>query len=186
MDLAADNKDFSSSNARALRVAPQAPIYSVRSPGIKLQEADRSPSSVKSPQLLKQSNCQVSKSTQEPLPTDLEKSSVDVGQKPRTTVSVSRSLLAQIIASEEDGLLLHVLLMVPEGKDFVSRDAGMHRCCNVYLNCKLLNTEETTTSAVVWGITQPAFHFSQARHHSFFLITSQSITITLSKSWPLL
>uniref|UniRef100_A0A8V5GVB1 Uncharacterized protein n=1 Tax=Melopsittacus undulatus TaxID=13146 RepID=A0A8V5GVB1_MELUD len=75
--------------------------------------------------------------------------------------SVAHHLLTQRATSEEDGLLLHVLLMVPDGKDFVAEDQGLPSSCNVYLNCKLLSTEEATRSAVVWGTTQPAFNFSQ-------------------------
>uniref|UniRef100_A0A8B9G8E1 C2 domain containing 3 centriole elongation regulator n=1 Tax=Amazona collaria TaxID=241587 RepID=A0A8B9G8E1_9PSIT len=75
--------------------------------------------------------------------------------------SVAHHLLTQTATSEEDGLLLHVLLMVPDGKDFVAEDCGLPSSCNVYLNCKLLSTEEATRSAVVWGTTQPAFNFSQ-------------------------
>ncbi|NXA01689.1 C2CD3 protein, partial [Nesospiza acunhae] len=63
--------------------------------------------------------------------------------------------------AEEQGLLLHVLLMVPDGKDFAAEGSGLPSSCNVYLNCKLLSTEEATRSAVVWGTRQPAFNFSQ-------------------------
>ncbi|RLW03283.1 hypothetical protein DV515_00006678 [Chloebia gouldiae] len=70
-------------------------------------------------------------------------------------------VLARRAPAEEDGLLLHVLLMVPDGKDFVAEGCGLPTSCNVYLNCKLLSTEEATRSAVVWGTTQPAFNFSQ-------------------------
>ncbi|XP_053162073.1 C2 domain-containing protein 3 isoform X3 [Hemicordylus capensis] len=161
LELAADNKDFSSTNARALNVAPLGPVYSVRSPGVKLQDADKSSTSVESPQLLKQSNSQFPQRMREPLPAAVEKASVGVGQQSAPASTVSRNLLTQIIASEEEGLLLHVLLMVPEGKDFGPRDAGIHGSCNVYLNCKLFSMEEATRSAVIWGTTQPTFSFSQ-------------------------
>nr|XP_060623141.1 C2 domain-containing protein 3 [Anolis sagrei ordinatus] len=156
LELAADNKDFSATNTRAVNVASQAPVYSVRSPGVKFQNADKSPRSAESPHLLKQSSCQFLKRTQE----TSEKPSVESSQylEPRP---MSRNLLAQIVASEEEGLLLHVLLMVPEGQVFVPREAGLLGSCNVYLNCKLFNTKEATRSAVIWGTTQPAFHFSQ-------------------------
>ncbi|XP_059726637.1 C2 domain-containing protein 3 isoform X3 [Haemorhous mexicanus] len=68
---------------------------------------------------------------------------------------------AHIPPAEEGGLLLHVLLMVPDGKDFTAEGSGLPSSCNVYLNCKLLSTEEATRSAVVWGTRQPAFNFSQ-------------------------
>lgn len=163
LELATDNKDLSGANAKAVNVAAQAPICTMRSPGIKYQDTERSTVPVRSPQLLKQSNCQFPKSTQEPFPTDLEKSCAGITQQSAPACSVSRNLLAQIVESEGDALLLHVLLMIPEGKDFVSLDAGVHRPCNVYLNCKLFSTEETTRTPVIWGTTQPSFHFSQAR-----------------------
>uniref|UniRef100_A0A8C5X5W2 C2 domain containing 3 centriole elongation regulator n=1 Tax=Malurus cyaneus samueli TaxID=2593467 RepID=A0A8C5X5W2_9PASS len=75
--------------------------------------------------------------------------------------SATRNVLAHRAPAEEDGLLLHVLLMVPDGKDFVAEGSGFPSSCNVYLNCKLFNTEEATRSTVIWGTTQPAFNFSQ-------------------------
>ncbi|NXV03711.1 C2CD3 protein, partial [Cettia cetti] len=76
----------------------------------------------------------------------------------------AREVLPRTAPAEEDGPLLHVLLMVPEGRDFTAEGSGLPGSCNVYLNCKLLSTEEATRSAVAWGTTQPAFHFSQASH----------------------
>ncbi|XP_074386293.1 C2 domain-containing protein 3 isoform X4 [Zonotrichia albicollis] len=73
----------------------------------------------------------------------------------------ARDGVAHVPPAEEQGLLLHVLLMVPDGKDFVAEGSGLPSSCNVYLNCKLLSTEEATRSAVVWGTRQPAFNFSQ-------------------------
>ncbi|NXC99885.1 C2CD3 protein, partial [Certhia familiaris] len=75
--------------------------------------------------------------------------------------SMARDVVTRGIPAEEDGLLLHVLLMVPDGKDFIAEGCGLPSSCNVYLNCKLLSTEEATRSAVIWGTTQPAFNFSQ-------------------------
>ncbi|MGH0163500.1 UNVERIFIED_CONTAM: hypothetical protein FKN15_045512 [Acipenser sinensis] len=62
-------------------------------------------------------------------------------------------------AEEEHGVLLHVLLMVPEGKDFTT--AAMQPC-NLYLNCKLFGTDEATRSPVIWGQNQPTFNFTQS------------------------
>ncbi|KAM3678509.1 C2 domain-containing protein 3 [Ammospiza maritima maritima] len=73
----------------------------------------------------------------------------------------ARDEVAHVPPAEEQGLLLHVLLMVPDGKDFMAEGSGLPSSCNVYLNCKLLSTEEATRSAVVWGTRQPAFNFSQ-------------------------
>lgn len=74
----------------------------------------------------------------------------------------ARAEVAHVPPAQEQGLLLHVLLMVPDGRDFTAEGSGLPSSCNVYLNCKLLSTEEATRSAVVWGTRQPAFHFSQA------------------------
>nr|XP_008121912.1 PREDICTED: C2 domain-containing protein 3-like [Anolis carolinensis] len=156
LELAADNKDFSATSTRAVNVASQAPVYSVRSPGVKFQNADKSPRSAESPQLLKQSSGQFLKRTLETSEKPSVESSQYLGPRP-----VSRNLLAQISDLEEEGLLLHVLLMIPEGQVFVPREAGLLGSCNVYLNCKLFNTKEATRSAVIWGTTQPTFHFSQ-------------------------
>ncbi|KAM9170693.1 C2 domain-containing protein 3 isoform 1-T1 [Pangshura tecta] len=154
LELAADNKDFTSVNARSASTVQQAPVYAIRSPGIKLQEADRNVIHAKSPRLLKDSNQESSKRTEVPRRGALQ-------SPPTMPLSASRNLMTQINASEEDGLLLHVLLMVPDGKDFIAGDSGIHGSCNVYLNCKLFSTEEATRSAVMWGTTQPAFSFSQ-------------------------
>uniref|UniRef100_A0A8D2IZD6 C2 domain containing 3 centriole elongation regulator n=1 Tax=Varanus komodoensis TaxID=61221 RepID=A0A8D2IZD6_VARKO len=160
LELAADNKDFSSINARAGNLAQQAPVYTARSPGVTLPAADRRTAPAESPWLPKEGNCPSSKRSQESLPADPGQLRVDIGQ-PHVPTPASRNLLNQLSACEEEGLLLHVLLMVPEGQVSVPRDAGRHGSCNLYLNCKLFSTEEATRSAVVWGTTQPKFHFSQ-------------------------
>ncbi|XP_061485091.1 C2 domain-containing protein 3 [Rhineura floridana] len=160
LELAADNKDFPSANTKAANVALQASVYAVRGPRIKFQEVGRSATPAGSPQILKQSTCQLPKRPQEPLPTAPERPGIGGGQQP-VPAPVSRNLLTQLSASEEEGLLLHVLLMVPEGEVFLPRDAGLHGSCNIYLNCKLFSTEEATRSAVIWGTMQPTFQFSQ-------------------------
>lgn len=158
VELAADNKDFTRTAARSATAVQRVPAHAVRSPRLEFQEPNRKSVNTESPRCLKL-NCE-----------DFQKTgaaSTNVGQPPQAVpTSVAHNLMTQITASEEDGLLLHVLLMVPDGKDFVADDYGLHSSCNVYLNCKLLSTEEATRSAVVWGTTQPAFNFSQASHRS--------------------
>lgn len=80
----------------------------------------------------------------------------------REVAQPARDWGARIPPAEQEGLLLHVLLMVPDGKDFTAGGSGLPSSCNVYLTCKLLSAEEATRSAVVWGTRQPAFNFSQA------------------------
>ncbi|XP_068274997.1 C2 domain-containing protein 3 isoform X2 [Nyctibius grandis] len=153
LELAADNKDFTRTAARSATAAQRVPAHAIRSPRLELQEPNRKSVNAESPRCLKL-NYEDSQKT--------GAGSINIVQPPRAVpTSVARNLMTQITASEEDGLLLHVLLMVPDGKDFVADDYGLHSSCNVYLNCKLLSTEEATRSAVMWGTTQPAFNFSQ-------------------------
>ncbi|NXF55016.1 C2CD3 protein, partial [Oceanites oceanicus] len=151
LELAADNKDFTRSAARSAMAVQRVPAHAVRSPRLEFQEPNRQRVNAESSHCLKLNNYEDSQKT--------GAAGVNIVQPPPP--SVARNLMAQITASEEDGLLLHVLLMVPDGKDFVAEDYGLHSSCNVYLNCKLLRTEEATRSAVIWGTTQPAFNFSQ-------------------------
>uniref|UniRef100_A0A672V821 C2 domain containing 3 centriole elongation regulator n=1 Tax=Strigops habroptila TaxID=2489341 RepID=A0A672V821_STRHB len=152
-ELAANNKDFTHTTARSPMAAQQAPVHAVRSPGLEFQEPTRKSISPGSPHCLKLNHIDSQKTGA---------ATMNMVQPPQAApTSVAHHLLPQIATSGEDGLLLHVLLMVPDGKDFVAEDCGLPSSCNVYLNCKLLSTEEATRSAVVWGTTQPAFNFSQ-------------------------
>uniref|UniRef100_A0A8C3JXQ2 C2 domain containing 3 centriole elongation regulator n=1 Tax=Calidris pygmaea TaxID=425635 RepID=A0A8C3JXQ2_9CHAR len=155
VELAADNKDFTRSAARSAAAAQRVLAHAVRSPRLEFQEPNGKSVNAESPLRLKFSSREDSQK--------MGTAGINVVQLPRAVpVPVAHNLMTQITASEEeDGLLLHVLLMVPEGKDFVAGDCELHCSCNVYLNCKLLSSEEATRSAVVWGTTQPAFNFSQ-------------------------
>ncbi|XP_074015422.1 C2 domain-containing protein 3 isoform X2 [Numenius arquata] len=154
VELAADNKDFTRSAARSATAAQRVPAHAVRSPRLEFQEPNRKSVNAESPLCLKFNSREESQK--------MGAAGINVVQLPRAVPApVAHNLMSQITASEEDGLLLHVLLMVPEGKDFVAGDCGLHGSCNVYLNCKLLSSEEATRSAVVWGTTRPAFNFSQ-------------------------
>ncbi|CAI5693179.1 unnamed protein product [Oreochromis niloticus] len=59
---------------------------------------------------------------------------------------------------EEPEVLLHALLMVPDGKNF---NCGPLQAPNVYLNCKLFWCDEPTRSVVSWGQANPTFNFVQ-------------------------
>uniref|UniRef100_A0A8C2T1H1 C2 domain containing 3 centriole elongation regulator n=1 Tax=Coturnix japonica TaxID=93934 RepID=A0A8C2T1H1_COTJA len=150
VELAADNKDFTCTTARSsVAVQQQVQPHAIRSPRMELWEPNRN--SVNAESCLKYSNH-----------VDSGTACTDVVQPPQSiSTPVARNLMTQLPAAEDCGLLLHVLLMVPDGKDFVAENSGLCTSCNVYLNCKLLNTEEATRSAVVWGATQPTFNFSQ-------------------------
>ncbi|NXN29676.1 C2CD3 protein, partial [Nycticryphes semicollaris] len=154
VELAADNKDFTHSAARSARALQRVSAHAVRNPRLEFQEPIRKSLNAESPPCLKFNSHEDS---QKMAPTGLT-----LMQPPRAVpVPVAHHMMTQITPSEEDGLLLHVLLMVPEGKDFVAGDCGLPSSCNVYLNCKLLSSEEATRSAIVWGTTRPAFNFSQ-------------------------
>ncbi|NXB11281.1 C2CD3 protein, partial [Cnemophilus loriae] len=155
LKLAATNKDFACTTARSATAGQPAPAHAVRSGQLKLQEPSRTGVSAESPLCSERSP----EDSQEP-----GVGSGDVAQAPRTVPASAARDVTRITPAEEDGLLLHVLLMVPDGKDFIAEGCGLPSSCNVYLNCKLLSTEEATRSTVVWGTTQPAFNFSQASH----------------------
>ncbi|NXS29389.1 C2CD3 protein, partial [Pomatostomus ruficeps] len=156
LELAANKRDFASSAARAAVPGPPAPAHAVRRPQLELQEPSRTSGSAGSPLCPRSS------------PEDWRELGVgsrDVAQPPHAVpTSTARDVVPHVTLAEEGGLLLHMLLMVPDGKDFIAEGCGLPSSCNVYLNCKLLSTEEATRSAVIWGTTQPAFHFSQASH----------------------
>lgn len=59
---------------------------------------------------------------------------------------------------EDPDVLLHTLLMVPDGKNF---HCGPMQAPNIYLNCKLFWSDEMTRSVVSWGQANPSFNFVQ-------------------------
>ncbi|XP_022063857.2 C2 domain-containing protein 3 isoform X1 [Acanthochromis polyacanthus] len=59
---------------------------------------------------------------------------------------------------EDPEVLLHALLMVPDGRNF---GGGPAQAPNVYLNCKLFWCDETARSVVSWGQANPSFNFVQ-------------------------
>lgn len=76
---------------------------------------------------------------------------------------------------EETKILLHMLLMVPDGKDF--NCAPMQP--NIYLNCKLLGSDETARSTVSWGQKHPSFGFIQVGAEYRIEESSQALPILL-------
>ncbi|KAG8137109.1 hypothetical protein E2320_005662, partial [Naja naja] len=110
VELVAASKDIS--NIKASGVSPRAPVGSIRGQGTIFQDADRSPCSTRSPQ----SPCKAPVRIEAPLPSAFQRSPKD-GAQPPVPRPVSRNLLTQMsAASEEEGMLLHVLLMVSEGQ----------------------------------------------------------------------
>uniref|UniRef100_A0A8C3QF30 C2 domain containing 3 centriole elongation regulator n=1 Tax=Cyanoderma ruficeps TaxID=181631 RepID=A0A8C3QF30_9PASS len=153
LQLAANNRDLARTPAGSATAGHPAPPHAARGAQLKLQGPSRVFINPEIPLCSRRS------------PADSQEPGVgsrDGVQPPRPVpASAAREVVTRVTPAEEEGLLLHVLLMVPEGKDFVAEGCGLPGSCNVYLNCKLLSTEEATRSAVVWGTTQPAFNFSQ-------------------------
>uniref|UniRef100_A0A3Q1INX8 C2 domain-containing protein n=1 Tax=Anabas testudineus TaxID=64144 RepID=A0A3Q1INX8_ANATE len=92
-------------------------------------------------------------------------SSEDSGSppKPLNEPSFHPSLLvsshkAWKVADEDSEVLLHTILMVPDGKNF---NCGPMQAPNVYLNCKLFWCDEMARSVVSWGQANPTFNFIQ-------------------------
>ncbi|KAL0973183.1 hypothetical protein UPYG_G00200030 [Umbra pygmaea] len=80
-----------------------------------------------------------------------------IPQGPSPLSSLQTSLHRPQVQQEEE-VLLHALLMVPDGKDF---QCGPMRPPNVYLNCKLFGQDEMSRSVVSWGLRDPSFNFVQ-------------------------
>ncbi|XP_015196932.2 C2 domain-containing protein 3 isoform X1 [Lepisosteus oculatus] len=164
-ELAADNKDFSSAHARVTG-ASKTTLNAVTSPGKKaVPQHFNSSSQQQGPD---EPKCNTSVHITES--TEVEVSRPDTIAEVPTKSGIQQpvpchappiyNLKDQRNRSfeEEGGLLLHVLLMVPNGKDF---KVGPMQSCNVYLNCKLFGCDETTRSPVIWGQNQPTFNFTQ-------------------------
>ncbi|XP_074535960.1 C2 domain-containing protein 3 isoform X2 [Halichoeres trimaculatus] len=150
LELATDNKDFSAPKHES-----------------KLDRGDASPSrTAPSPLRESSSRLQHADSSREGLPDgSFEESRLYVWspQKPSKDSAPHPSLhtpphkLCQQV-EEDPEVLLHTLLMVPDGKNFI---CGPGQAPNVYLNCKLFWCDETARSVVSWGQINPSFNFVQ-------------------------
>ncbi|XP_068926931.1 C2 domain-containing protein 3 [Petaurus breviceps papuanus] len=163
LQLAVDNKDVSGTNSnKSLSGTQQPPMCVLTNPAQQFPGAGQSAIHGKNAQAWTQVNEDASKQKQclghwgpDPVCPARPKPSI-----PRA-LSPSSSTRIPIDKSAEEPLLLHVLLMVSDGKDFVTGMSEKQQTCNIYLNCKLFSTEEVTRSAIMWGTTQPAFNFTQ-------------------------
>ncbi|XP_014858921.1 PREDICTED: C2 domain-containing protein 3 isoform X2 [Poecilia mexicana] len=79
-------------------------------------------------------------------------------REPSNPPKIRRSPLKSSQAEEEPQVLLHALLMVPDGKKF---SCGLQQAPNVFLNCKLFWCDEAARSTVSWGRSNPTFNFVQ-------------------------
>uniref|UniRef100_A0A7N9IB09 C2 domain containing 3 centriole elongation regulator n=1 Tax=Macaca fascicularis TaxID=9541 RepID=A0A7N9IB09_MACFA len=163
MELVTDNKDITGVNTKLSGNTHYTPLCAPTSPNKALPELNQDMTYTKNPQNLNQIHEETAKKAQNlVLPT--RKSPSPLAPHPSTFMAMpaSHNLVIQTNGStKESALLLHVLLMVPDGKDFISGESEKQSPCNVYLNCKLFSTEEVTRSVIAWGTTQPVFNFSQ-------------------------
>ncbi|CAJ1065156.1 LOW QUALITY PROTEIN: C2 domain-containing protein 3 [Xyrichtys novacula] len=151
LELATDNKDFSSQKHQ-----------------IKLAQRDASPSqTVPSPQRESSSRPQQADLRRDELADgSFEESRLNVWspQKSSKDPSLHPGLHTpphkpyQQQEEEDPEILLHTLLMVPDGKNL---NCGPGQAPNIYLNCKLFCCDETARSVISWGQTNPSFNFVQ-------------------------
>ncbi|XP_073939353.1 C2 domain-containing protein 3 isoform X2 [Castor canadensis] len=163
MELVTDNKDFTGVNTELSNSTQRTPLCVAASPDKTLLEPSQDTTCTKNPQNLNQMQEETTKKTQK-LVLSNAKSPSPVATNSSTFMAVpaSHNLVNQTNEStKENALLLHVLLMVPDGKDFITGKSEKQPSCNVYLNCKLFSTEEVSRSIIAWGTTQPVFNFSQ-------------------------
>ncbi|XP_030880804.1 C2 domain-containing protein 3 [Leptonychotes weddellii] len=162
VELIIDNKDFTGVNTKLSSSTQHSPC-ALASPDKTLSESGQYVTCTKNPENLNQIQKEAAKKVQN-LVLPSPKSPSPVAPNPSTFMAVpaSHDLANQTNGStKETALLLHVLLMVPDGKDFITGESDKQPPCNIYLNCKLFSTEEVTRSVIAWGTTQPVFNFFQ-------------------------
>ncbi|XP_070281710.1 C2 domain-containing protein 3 isoform X2 [Myotis yumanensis] len=162
VELVIDNKEFNGVKTKLNSSTPHTLLSTLISPD-KLSEPSHHVTCTKNSQNLNQVHEETAKEEQN-LVLSNPKSPSPVAPNPSTFMAMpaSHNLVNQTNgSSKESALLLHVLLMVPDGKDFITEESEKPSPCNVYLNCKLFSTEEVTRSVIAWGTTEPVFNFSQ-------------------------
>ncbi|XP_021098975.1 C2 domain-containing protein 3 isoform X3 [Heterocephalus glaber] len=159
MELVRDNKNFTGVNTKLTSSTQHTPLGVATSPEKKLQESNQDTTRTRNPQNLNQIHEENTKKAQN-LVLPNPKSPSSVATNSSAFMPASHNLVNQTNEStKENALLLHVLLMVPDGKDFITGESEPP--CNVYLICKFFSTEEVTRSVIAWSTTQPVFNFSQ-------------------------
>ncbi|XP_069891124.1 C2 domain-containing protein 3 isoform X2 [Dipodomys merriami] len=163
MELVIDNKDFADVNTELTSSTQQAPLSVVTSPNKILLETSQDNTCTTDLQNTNQIHEETAKKAQRLiLSNEKPPSPVATNSSAFMSVPASHNLVNQANGSaKENALLLYVLLMVPDGKDFITGESEKQPPCNVYLTCKLFSTEEVTRSVIAWGTTQPVFNFSQ-------------------------
>ncbi|XP_066224171.1 C2 domain-containing protein 3 isoform X1 [Saccopteryx leptura] len=163
VELVIDNKDFTGVKTKLNSSTQHTPLCFLTSPDKKLPESSQHVTCTKNLQNLNQIHEETAKEDQNLLlPNPQSPSPLVPNPSTFMAISASHNLVNQTDGStKESALLLHVLLMVPDGKDFITGESEKQPPCNVYLNCKFFSTEEVTRSAIAWDMTQPVFNFSQ-------------------------
>ncbi|KAG8431124.1 hypothetical protein GDO86_019385, partial [Hymenochirus boettgeri] len=139
---------------------------------IELAASDKDFQSVQGKTLGSESPSPVSTSTKTKTQTELQNAADDItlhsviGEQSPVQPRAPPHILPQAprvtqTDAEEDGLLLHVVLMVPEGKELMVSSGESSEMCNSYLKCKLFSTQEASRSPIIWANTQPVYNFSQ-------------------------
>ncbi|OWK18212.1 C2CD3, partial [Cervus elaphus hippelaphus] len=163
VELVLDNKDFTGVNTKLSSNTQHTPLSALTNPDKTLPETIQDVTCTKNPQILNQSHEETVKKMQNLMPpTPKSPSPYIPNYSTFMAAPASHDLVNEMNGStEESALLLHVLLMVPDGKDFITGESEKQPSSNVYLNCKLFSTEEITRSVIAWGTTKPVFNFSQ-------------------------
>ncbi|XP_037004538.2 C2 domain-containing protein 3 isoform X1 [Artibeus jamaicensis] len=163
VELVIDNKDFTGVKTKLNSSTQHIPLSALISPDKKPPETSQNVTCAKNSQNLNQVHEETAKEEHNwVLPNPRSPSPVAPNPSTFMAMPASHNLVNQTNGStKESALLLHVLLMVPDGKDFITGESEKQPTCNVYFNCKLFSTEEVTRSVIAWGTTQPVFNFSQ-------------------------
>ncbi|XP_055971959.1 C2 domain-containing protein 3 [Sorex fumeus] len=164
VELVLDNKDFAGVTTKHNSKTQRTLLGALLSPDKTLPEPSQLASCIRNPQKLDQIHEDTADKAQNLVLADPKspRSVVPNLSTDFVNVPTSHHFVNQTNgSSKENALLLHVLLMVPDGKDFITGDSEKQPPCNIYLNCKLFSTEEVAKSAIAWGTTQPVFNFSQ-------------------------
>ncbi|XP_054997908.1 C2 domain-containing protein 3 isoform X2 [Sorex araneus] len=164
VELVLDNKDFAGVTAKHNSKTHHTLLGALLSPDKTLLESSQLASRIRNPQKPEQIHEDIANKAQNLALADPKSPRPVVPNLSADFVNVptSHNVVNQTNgSSKKNALLLHVLLMVPDGKDFITGDSEKQPPCNIYLNCKLFSTEEVAKSAIAWGTTQPVFNFSQ-------------------------
>ncbi|CAL8362296.1 unnamed protein product [Merluccius merluccius] len=148
VELAADNKDFSSAK-RGPAATPRTPSHTQASP--RRDPSPRPPSRVPPDQGWSPA-CPPTETPVRVVQWASQETYHHAGphESPRGR--------EQYPEENDSEVLLHALLMVPDGTEFV---CGPMQSPNFYLNCKLFGSDETARSVVSWGQRSPSFNFIQ-------------------------